>query len=193
MSIPVSPSIRQRAIDTAREVLSHQPVYLDTETTGLNPSDEIIEISIVDHDGALLFETLVKPSRPIPPDATAIHGITNEDVQSSRAWPIVWPQVKPLLFSRVVVIYNHEFDLRMMKQSYERYNLPWNENINSFDLLKLYAEFRGEWDPRRGGYRFHSLDSAGKQCGIALPNAHRATADTLLTRALLHHIAGLPL
>ena len=192
MSIPVSPTSRQRAIDAARDVVSHNPVYLDTETTGLNAADEIVEISIVDHDGTVLLETLVKPSRPIPAEASAIHGITNEDVQSSRAWPIVWAQAKPLLTGRVVVIYNDDFDLRMMRQSYERYNMKWNERVRSFDLLKLYAEFRGERDPRRGGYRYHSLASAGKQCGIALPNAHRATADTLLTRALLLHIAGLP-
>jgi DNA polymerase-3 subunit epsilon len=170
--------------------LAAKPVYLDTETTGLNASDEIVEISIVDHDGTMLLETLVKPSRPIPAEATAIHGITNEDVQSSRAWPIIWTQVKPLLSGRVVVIYNDDFDTRMMRQSYERYNLKWNERVNSFDLLKLYAEYRGESDPRRGGYRYHSLALAGHQCGIALPNAHRATADTLLTRALMLHIAG---
>jgi DNA polymerase-3 subunit epsilon len=190
MSIPVSPTFRQRAIDAARQVLAAKPVYLDTETTGLNASDEIVEISIVDHDGTVLLETLVKPSRPIPAEATAIHGITNEDVQSSRAWPIIWTQVKLLLSGRVVVIYNDDFDTRMMRQSYERYNLKWNERVNSFDLLKLYAEYRGERDPRRGGYRYHSLASAGHQCGIALPNAHRATADTLLTRALMLHIAG---
>jgi len=192
MSIPVSPTSRQRAIDAARDVLSHNPVYLDTETTGLNANDEIVEISIVDHDGTLLLETLVKPSRPIPAEATAIHGITNEDVQSSRAWPIVWTLVRPLLTGRVVVIYNDDFDLRMMRQSYERYNLKWSERIKTFDLLKLYAEYHGERDPRRGGYRYHSLASAGKHCGIALPNAHRSTADTLLTRALMLHIAGQP-
>jgi DNA polymerase-3 subunit epsilon len=191
MSIPVSPTFRQRAIDAARDVLSRNPVYLDTETTGLNATDEIVEISIVDHDGTVLLETLVKPSRLIPAEATAIHGITNEHVQSSRAWPIVWTQVKPLLSGRVVVIYNDDFDKRMMKQSYEHYNLKWTERINTFDLMKMYAEFRGERDPRRGGYRYHSLASAGKQCGIALPNAHRATADTLLTRALMLHIASL--
>lgn len=190
MSISVSPTARQRAIDAAREVLSHNPVYLDTETTGLNASDEIVEISILDHDGAVLLETLVKPSRAIPAEATAIHGITNEDVQSSRAWPIVWTLAKPLIIGRVVVIYNDDFDLRMMRQSYERYNMKWNDRIKTFDLLKLYAEYRGERDPRRGGYRYHSLASAGQQCGIALPNAHRATADALLARALMLHIAG---
>lgn len=77
----------------------------------------------------------------------------------------------------------------MMQQSHARYRLPWKENLNTFDLLKLYAEYRGEWDPRRRSYRYHSLANAGRQCNITLPNAHRTTADTLLTRALLHYLA----
>lgn len=180
---------RQLAIAQAREILSARPVYLDTETTGLERSDEIVEISIIDHDGLTLFESLVKPSQPIPPSATQIHGIRNEDVQNARAWPIVWSQVQNFIRGRKVVIYNVEFDLRLMKQSLERYRMPWNYKVDTFDLLKLYAQFRGEWDSRRGGYRYHSLANAGQQCGISLPNAHRATADTLLTRAVLEYIA----
>jgi len=189
MTLPPSPG-RQRAIQTARKILEARPVYLDTETTGLENSDEIIEISIIDDDGQVLFESLVKPSQPIPVSATSIHGITNEDVQNALNWPAVWPQVRSVLFGRLIVIYNEAFDLRMMQQSHARYRLPWKERLNTFDLLKLYAEFRGEWDPKRRSYRYHSLANAGLQCGISLPNAHRSTADTLLTRALLHHIAG---
>lgn len=191
MSIPVSNTPRQHATDAARTVLEKKPVYLDTETTGLRAEDEIVEISIVDDDGSILLDSLVKPSKPIPADASRIHGITDAHVQSARAWPVVWPEVRSILFGRVVVIYNQEFDLRMMMQSHARYRLPWKERFNTFDLLKLYAEYNGDWDARRRSYRYHSLASAGIQCGIQLPNAHRAAADTLLARAVLHHIAGL--
>ena len=191
MNANVTPSLKQRSIDEARSVLQNNPLYLDTETTGLGPADEIIEISIVDDAGSTLLETLVKPTRPIPPDATAIHGITNQEVQSARAWPLVWPEVRSLLFSRWVVIYNQEFDLRLLQQSHARYGLPWKERLKSYDLLQLYAQYRGEWDPRRRSYRYQSLDAARRQCGLSLPNAHRSTADSLLTRALLHHIAGM--
>lgn len=180
---------RQRAIETARKVVAANPVYLDTETTGLNRTDEIIEISIIDDQNQVLFESLIKPSQTIPPEATRIHGITNPDVQNARTWPAIWPQVRSVLFGRLVVIYNQDFDVRMMQQSHARYNLPWKDKFNTFDLLKLYAEFRGEWDPMRRAYRYHSLANAGHQCHISLPNAHRSTADTLLTRAVLHFIA----
>jgi DNA polymerase-3 subunit epsilon len=191
MSASVTPSLRQRSIDTARAILDRNPVYLDTETTGLGNEDEIVEVSVVDSDGSSLLTTLVKPTRPIPPDATAIHGITDADVQSARPWPIVWPELRGVLFGRLIVIYNQDFDLRMIQQTHARYRLPWRDRLLTFDLLKLYSEFRGEWDPRRRSYRYQSLDAAGKQCGIQLPNAHRAEADTLLTRALLIYMAGL--
>lgn len=183
------PATRQRAIETARAVIAQNPVYMDTETTGLNRSDEIVEISIIDDAGSTLFETLVRPKQTIPLDTMRVHGITNEAVQQASPWPVIWPQVRSVLFGRLVVLYNEEFDVRMMQQSHASYGLPWKDRFNTFDLLKLYAQFRGDWDPRRRAYRFHSLADAGRQCQISLPNAHRATADTLLTRALLHYIA----
>lgn len=184
-----SPTVRQRAIEVARRVCSANPVFVDTETTGLGAGDEIIEISIIDDNGQTLLEALVKPSQPIPAASTRVHGITDADVQSARSWPVTWPQIRSALFGRLIVFYNEDFDMRMMQQSHSRYRLPWKEKFNTFDLLKLYAEFRGDWDPHRRAYRYHSLANAGVQCSIALPNAHRATADTLLTRALLHHVA----
>ena len=184
-----SASIRQQAIEVAQRVRAARPVYLDTETTGLGKDDEIIEISIIDDDGQTLLETLVKPSQPIPAESTRVHGITDLDVQTARSWPAIWPLVRSAMFGRLVVLYNEDFDMRMMQQSHARYRLPWKDKFNTFDLLKLYAEYRGEWDPRRRSYRYQSLANAGAQCKIALPNAHRTTADTLLTRALLHYVA----
>jgi DNA polymerase III subunit epsilon len=183
------PPLRQRTIEIARKVCEAKPVYVDTETTGLERTDEIVEISIVDHDGHVLLETLVKPSRSIPYAATRIHGITDEEVIKAPTWPAIWPTVRGHLFGRLIVFYNAEFDLRMMQQSHARYKQPWKENFNTFDLLKLYAEYRGEWDNHRRAYRYISLAEAGRQCNISLPNAHRSTADTLLTRALLLHLA----
>ena len=184
-------SPRKLAILQAREKLESRPIYLDTETTGLKSSDEIIEIAIVDDDGKVIYESLVRPSQPIPPDATAIHGITNEEVQKARTWPVIWPTLRIHLICCEIGIYNAEFDIRMMEQSHARYRLPWRDkdNLKTFDIMKLYALFKGEWDNNRRSYRYHSLDKAGRECKIAIPNAHRASADSLLARAVLHYMA----
>ena len=182
-------SSRQRARQKARQALAQKPVYLDTETTGLDRTDEIIEISIIDDDGVTLLESMVRPSKPIPPDATRIHGITNEMVSRAPFWPLLWPDIRTLLSGKLVVIYNVDFDLGMMRQMASRYKIQWREDFTTVDLLKVYADYRSEWDPRHRSNRYFSLEKAGQQCRIPLPNAHRSTADTLLTRALLHYIA----
>jgi len=181
---------RQQAIEIAQHVIKQKPIYIDTETTGLDSTAEIVEISVVDHDGSVLLETIIRPKNPIPSDAQAIHHISNEMVKDARPWYVIWPTLRPILFGRMLAFYNADFDMRMMKQSYEQYGTPWKENFQSFDILKLYAQFATVWDPRRRSFKYHSLEAAGRACNIPLQNTHRATADTLLTRALLHYIAN---
>ena len=184
------PPSQHKAVQLAAQVVREDPLYLDTETTGTGKSDEIVEISILDSDGQILLDTLVRPSQPIPPDSIAIHGITDEMVRGAPLWPAIWPTVRSLLAGRLIAIYNAEFDLRMMQQSHNRYRLPWRESLRSFCIMKLYAEYRGEWDMKRRAYRYHSLETAGRHMSIALPNSHRSAADTLLARQLLHAIAA---
>ncbi len=173
----------------ARQILEMRPLYLDTETTGLDQSAEIVEIAVLDSDGSPLFQSLVRPTQPIPPEAMRIHGINDEMVRAAPPWIIVWQSLRPLLNNRLVAVYNAEFDLRMMQQSHSRYRQPWRERITHHCIMKLYAEFRGESNRQRSAFRFHSLEDAGRQLGIPLPNSHRAVDDALLARAVLHAIA----
>jgi len=181
---------RRAAIAQAQIELNKQPIYLDTETTGLKDHDQIVEICLLDHDGSIAFVSLVKPTVKIPLDAIRVHGITDALVSAAPTWLEIWPQVETILTKRRVAIYNAEYDLRLMKQSHFAHGLTWSTSISHFCLMKLYAQFRGEWNSRAGNYRWHSLDDARWQCGLNLPNAHRAHADTLLARAVLHYVAA---
>lgn len=189
---PSSQASKDNAVNNSKRWVAEKPVYIDTETTGLESGDEIVEFSIVESDGSVLYSSLVKPSRPIPAAASRIHGITNDMVSSSQNWPILWPTIRNFLYGRMIAAYNAPFDLRMMQQSHARYRLPWRENFNMADVLPLFSDFRGIWNPARGSMRYFKLEEAGSFFNISLPNAHRSTADSLLTRAVLHSIAGLP-
>jgi DNA polymerase-3 subunit epsilon len=181
---------RHEAIKLAQDLLAAQPVYLDTETTGLGDADQIVEICILDHEGQPLVNTLVKPRQQIPPDATAIHRITNAMVAAAPLWSDVWPTVVAALADRTVAIYNADYDLRLMKQTNRIYRLPWPLIAARFEcVMLLYARYRGEWDSYRRSYRWQSLDAAGRQCRIDLPNKHRAYEDASLARAILQHMA----
>jgi DNA polymerase-3 subunit epsilon len=92
----------------------------------------------------------------------------------------------------VIGIYNVDFDLRMMRQSHQMNWLRWTDppGAEFFCIMKLYAQFWGQWNPKYGNYRWQSLDQAREQSKIHLPNSHRAKDDTLLTRALLEFMAN---
>ena len=186
-------SARSEAIQLARQWLSRKPVYIDTETTGTGPNDSIIEVSVIDHDGGVLVDSLVKPVGKISPGARAVHRITNDMIKDAPRWESVWTQVEAAITNRVIGIYNVDFDLRMMRQSHQMNWLRWSDppGADFFCIMKLYAQFWGQWNPKYGNYRWQSLDQAREQCRIPLPNSHRAKDDTLLTRALLEYMANL--
>jgi DNA polymerase-3 subunit epsilon len=187
---PISSSSRNSAIEEARLLLESKPVYLDTETTGLHQSAEVIEIGIIDDQANTLFEQRIRPRGKIDPAAGRVHGITLEMLKEEPTWEQVWPQAEAVLMGKKIGVYNVEFDLRLIKQSNQRSWLRTNLlDRDFFDIMLLYARFYGDWDPYRRSFRFQSLDLAGRQCGITLRNTHNAIDDALLTRALLHYIA----
>lgn len=67
--------------------LARPIIFLDLETTGTDPAtDRIVEVSVlrVDPGGTREARTRrINPGRPIPPDATAVHGIRDEDVRDA--------------------------------------------------------------------------------------------------------------
>ena len=188
----MNPGARKEAIQLAQQWISKNPVYIDTETTGIGQNDGIVEISVIDHDGSVLVDSLVKPVGKISAGARAVHGITDEMIMDAPRWDAVWVQVEAAISNQAVGIYNADFDLRMLRQSHQKNWLRWSDpkDVEFFCIMKLYAQFYGQWNPRHGNYRWQSLDRARQQCGIPLPNSHRAKDDTLLTRALLVFMAN---
>jgi DNA polymerase III subunit epsilon len=178
---------RSLAIQTARQQLGLSPLYLDTETTGTDRSSEIVEICIIDNEGNSLFQSLVKPTTSIPAQTTQIHGITNEMAKTAPPWYKIWPEVEAILTGRPLGIYNKDFDLRLIQQTHAKFRIPWRpaQTGKPFCIMKLYAQYYGEWDAMRGSYRWQSLEAAGKQLRIPLQNSHRAMDDALLAREVL--------
>lgn len=183
-------SHRQIAIRNARELLQRQPVFLDTETTGTEPMDEIVEIAILDTDGQVLFESLVKPNRPVSPGAARVHGITEVNLYNAPKWETVWPQAQEVLRDRWLAVYNAAFDLRLMRQTCGLHGIPWElPTAGQMCIMELFAQYYGERNPRYGSYRWKSLDFAGRYFKLPEPNSHRAADDTLLSMLVLKKMA----
>lgn len=171
-----------------RLAVDPRTLYLDTETTGLDGGAEVVDLAVVAADGRVLLETLVRPSGRIPAGASAIHGIFDHHVTAAPTWPAVHGRLHALLAGRTVVVYNAPFDRRIVEQCCHRHRLDappatWE------CAMRRYAAFHGEPGPR-GGYRSHKLERAVAAFGAA-PGGHRAAADALACRAVVHGMAEL--
>ena len=173
---------RHDAILWARDVLADKSsVILDTETTGLNNRAEIVEIAIIDTKGNALLDTLVKPKGKIPTDASAVHGITVATVTTAPTWSEIDEQVGELLRAASrVVIYNADYDTRLMRQTQNLYNLPpLGIPPHRYECaMQRYAEFYGQWSDHHQSFKWQPLHGG-----------HRAFGDCLATLKALKEMA----
>ena len=186
---------RARAVELADEWMRAGAVFLDTETTGLGPDAEMCDLGIVDGSGRILFNSLIKPAMPIPAHVSEVHHITNEMVQYAPTFLDVLPAIDVLLRAcSVVVTYNAQYDWSIWVQSARAHKLDANSIIPALRpwecAMTAYSQFYGEWNGRRGDYRWHKL-SAAARCGIEVPDGlHRAVVDADLARLVVMHIAA---
>lgn len=101
--------------------MSHkaQYVFIDVETTGLDPeNDKIVEIAAVHYSGRERlqdFKTLVNPGIPIPPTASAIHHLTDRDVADAPNVEEIWPALTAFTSGAICVAHNAPFDRSFLK------------------------------------------------------------------------------
>lgn len=183
------PAHRRQAIQWARNLLAHPFYVLDTETTGLGKTDEIVQIGIVDHGGVVLLNQLIKPTIAIPGAASSIHGISDQDVAAAPSFKDVYIRISMLLAGQVVVAYNMDFDWRMLQQTAGRYRLP-DLRIGKRDcVMKQYARFKGVRKDSGRNYVWHRLGNAIRQEGLTFTRAHDALDDARMALALVKRMA----
>lgn len=140
-------SSRSDATNWAIDMLNNSEncLILDTETTGLRETDEVIEIGIIDMNGKTIFHSYVKPlrRRSIPVAAARIHGITMAKLKDSPTMIDIHPQIRNLLKGRIVIAYNSNFDKRLLKQTFNKYDLTSLTKVVWQDAMVPYSNFVG--------------------------------------------------
>lgn len=153
-----------------------RPIFYDTETTGLKAeSERIIEIAAYDPVRDATFHTLVKPDRPIPKEASAVHHITDDMVAQAPLFEEVLPKLVTFCEGEVMLVAhnNDGFDIHFLREEFGRCDQTLPEKWAFFDTLKWARRYRSDL-PR------HSLAYLGEIYGIDLENTHRALDDVLL-------------
>jgi exodeoxyribonuclease X len=155
---------------------------IDLETTGLDMvRDDIVEIGwvIVRGDGVVMSSgsTLVNPGRPIPPGATSIHGITDQDVANAPSLDealVIYPElVDPPM---PAVAHNASFD-----SAFIRRNARFSRGNPSFLCTMRLAQ---NLMPGHDNYQLATLTNA---LGIEAPAGevgHRALSDAAMAGSL---------
>ena len=155
-------------------------VILDLETTGINiASDRIIDISLLKVYPDQKTETLtirMNPGIPIPPESTAVHGISDEDVKDAPPFSKVAVKIRDFIGNADLGGYNSaRFDVPMLIEEFLRADIGFDTNRRHIDVMRIFMQM--EKRDLTTAYKFY--------CGKDLVDAHSAEADTLATYEVL--------
>lgn len=181
-------SISGQASARAASLLARHPLFLDTETTGLGGNAQAVEIGLVETTGEVVFETRLRPSVGIEPGALAVHGISEDVLSDAPAWPDISAQIQQIIGDRPLVIFNADYDLRILRQTAAAYEdpAPWLDCVEAHCAMYLAADYFGATNR----YGTISLASAALYAGVAWPDrAHAAITDAIVTAGVVGVIA----
>ncbi len=161
-------------------------VVVDLETTGGSPDgSQITEIGAVKVRGGEVlgeFQTLVRPSTPIPPFITVLTGITNQMVASSPRIESVLPAFLEFARGAVLVAHNAGFDVSFLKAAALQTGHPW-PGFPVLDTVRLARQL-----VHRDEAPDHKLASLARVFGSATTPNHRALQDARATVDVLHSL-----
>ena len=155
--------------------------FFDLETTGIDVArDRIVEISIfkVYPNGNKESKTwLVNPTILIPPQTTAVHGITNEKVANEPTFKELASQVHNMIKDSDLAGFNSDrFDIPLLAEELLRAEVDFDmKNRVSVDVQTIFH--KKEERTLSAAYKFY--------CNQSLENAHTAEADTMATYEIL--------
>jgi DNA helicase-2/ATP-dependent DNA helicase PcrA len=171
--------------DQRRRFLDY--VAFDLETTSRDPGEcEIVEIAAVRvRNGVIVeqFERLVRPTRPIPPAATKIHGYCDADVWEQPYFAEIWPAFLDFVQSDVLVAHNGlKFDVPVLRRMAAK--ASGIDRLVFFDTLPLARSLCS------GSAR---LEDLARRYGVHVGRAHHALDDVSMLAGVVHYLGELSL
>lgn len=159
-------------------------IVLDTETTGLDPSQghRVIEIGCVEVVDRKLtgnhYHVYINPQRNVPEDAIAIHGITNEFLVDKPVFADIADTFVEFVRGAELVIHNAPFDMGFLNHELRALRssaAPLENLCQVLDTLYLARQ-------KHPGQK-NNLDALCKRYGI--DNGHRDLHGALLDAEIL--------
>lgn len=162
--------------------MENKYIVLDTETTGLNAAeDELLQVSIIDNEGTVLFDSYIRPTQHTEwAEAERVNHITPEMAADAPTIAEVMPEINDILkrYDKIVG-YNVRFDADFLKHNGAEFS-----NAEYADAMKMFAPIYGEWNDQRGSYKWQKLTAAADYYGYdwsAHEEAHNSLGDCYAT------------
>lgn len=161
--------------------LKNPIVFFDLETTGVNVThDRIVEISflkVYPNGKEEIKSRRINPEMPIPPQATAIHGITDEDVKDCPTFKQIAKSLADQLEGCDLAGFNSSrFDVPLLAEEFLRAGVEFDVSRRKFIDVQIIFH-KKEQRTLEAAYDFY--------CHKKLENAHSAEADTRATYEVL--------
>ncbi len=160
--------------------LPQEVFVIDFETTGIDPTTaHPVELAILPFDDRFIV-SLMKPPIPIPPETSAVHHITDEDVANKPEWPAIKAAFIELLEScedtPILVAHNASYEEAIC-----------GADFTPVEWLCTYKAALRVWpnapSHKNEGLRYWlKLGELGRQYP---QNAHSALHDCIVTKLLL--------
>ena len=160
----------------------HRVLAFDLETTGISTNnDRIVQVALIgaDADGnPIHHDVIVNPQRPIPREASRVHGIYDQDVRGKPIFKECASELSELMEGAVIVGHNaRKFDMPLLQNEFYRCGITPPKPLVVLDTLEAVRRLK---IPRP-----HNLGAQCARHGIDLSNAHNAAADAAACLLLL--------
>lgn len=159
-------------------------IVLDTETTGLDPAEghRVVEIGAVELLNYLptgaTFHRYLNPERPMPPEAQAVHGLSDTFLRDKPRFAQVAAEFLAFLGTAKLVIHNASFDLKFLNAELRAAGHPPLPAARAVDTLAI-ARRRFPGAPA-------SLDALCRRLGV--DNSGREKHGALLDSEILAEV-----
>ena len=175
--------IRELSADNVQNIAVSDTIIIDTETTGLeSDTDELLQVSIIDSDGKILFDSYFKPCVKSWKDAERVNNISPDMVQDAPRISERTVELNTILRgAKKIIGYNTLFDLDFLRNN----GIFIDDNADVVDVMREFAPIYGEYNEYYNDYKWQKLTTAAAYYNYNwddLPEkAHNSLADCFAT------------
>lgn len=164
------------------------PICIDLETTGLGDTAEILQCSVVNARGDVIFNRHFCPENVKEwPDAERINGISPRSVSWCPPFSAAVDQLNFIMKNADCIIgYNHiSFDIPLL----EKYGVIFDPFSLRIDMMRVFAPVFGQ-ERKGGGYKWQKLGTMAEYFCFPFDTLHDSVTDCFATLHCFYSFFG---